>query len=432
MSSEIIDDWLAFLDASPTPWHAVEAIAARLTAASYTQVREVDPWQLAPGRGYFTVRDDGSVVAFVIGEQGLAGDGFRMVGAHTDSPGLRIKPRASQATDGLLRLGVEIYGSPILATFADRDLTLAGRVVVRCDGGLQPTLVRFDRPLLRLPNLAIHMNRGVNEEGLKFNKQTELPLMLGGADGTATQERLLALLGEQLGCAASAIAAFELAACDTQAAVRWGVGQEFIASGRLDNLASCHAGLCALRLAPVPQRGVNLFAAFDHEEIGSASHKGAAGSFLSDTLSRIGYGIEVTGEQLQQALARSLLISADMAHAYHPNFPGAYENDHTLAINGGPAIKRNASQRYASEAFGEALFARCCAAAQAPWQHYCHRSDLPCGSTIGPILAARIGVRTVDVGSPLWAMHSIRESAGILDHRWMADALTAFYSGAAE
>ena len=421
-------DLLNFIDASPSPWHAVQNVAERLRHGGFVALREDERWQLATGGRYYVIRGGASIVAFAVGGDDLAASGFRLVGAHTDSPGLRVKPKALQGGEGLLRLGVEVYGGPLLATFADRDLSLAGRVAVRNGDGVDMRLVHYAEPLLRLPNLAIHMNREVNENGLKFNKQTELPLVLGLAgDGPVDDGRFHALLAAQLAVAPDDILSWELCVCDTQPGAFWGAGQAFIADSQLDNLASCHAGLSALLGVENPAT-TNVCAFFDHEEVGSESATGAGGSFIADVLRRIAASAGLDDEGHRCALARSFFISADMAHAWNPNFPAAYEPAHRVAVNGGPVIKTNANQRYSTGADSAARFMLLCEKAGVPCQQYAHRSDLGCGSTIGPIVAAGLGVASVDVGSPMWAMHSIRESAGVLDHGYMIAALTAAFS----
>lgn len=418
---------LDFIDAGPSPWHAAAAITSALQAQGFQPLAESDGWRLQAGGRYYVVRDDSTLAAFVVGTGELSRHGYLSAGAHTDSPGLRLKPRAAHAAAPLLRLGVEVYGGPILATFADRDLSLAGRVCLS-DGSVRR--IRFEQPLLRLPNLAIHMNRKVNEEGLKFNQQTELPLLLGLLnDALPPQSHFLRLLAERLGCEADELRSWELHVYDTQPGAFWGADAEFIADSQLDNLASCHAILAALLETcerEVAATRVCWF--FDHEEVGSASAKGAAGSFAADVLERIALALNVTREGYLRALAQSFCISADMAHAYHPNFPQAYEPEHQIKVNAGPVIKVNANQRYATDSVADARFAGLCEAADVPYQRYVHRSDLACGSTIGPLTAAGLGVRTVDVGNPLWAMHSIRESAGALDHGYMIRVLEHYFN----
>jgi aspartyl aminopeptidase len=376
---------------------------------------------------YYAVRGGASLIAFVVGSRPLAEAGFRIVGAHTDSPGLRLKPRPAHGGDGLLRLAVEVYGGPILATFADRDLGLAGRVAVRGSAGAETRLIDFERPLVRLPNLAIHMNREVNEQGLKLNKQTELPLMLSTLDeGQDADAQLRALLAPRAQVAPADLLSWDIAAYDVQKGALWGADEEFVASSRLDNLSSCHAALQALTAAADPAAtGVAAF--FDHEEVGSESATGAGGTFAADVLSRLCHHAGLDGEDRHRALAHSFFVSADMAHAYHPNFPGAYEPGHKVTVNRGPVIKTHSNQRYTTSAETAARFMGFCERAGVPYQQYAHRGDLGCGSTIGPIVAAQLGIASVDVGSAMWGMHSIRESAGALDQAYMTGALKACF-----
>lgn len=427
-----VQDLLDFIDASPSPWHAVQSIEFQLARFQFVKLDETAKWSLQPGGRYYVIRDDSSIALFVTGQKPVAETGFKIIGAHTDSPGLRIKPNAASCIDGLARLGVEVYGGPILATFSDRDLSLAGRIAYRDQQGLiASSLVRFDEVLLRLPNLAIHMNRGVNDDGLKFNKQMELPLILSVlAEQQLPQPYFLSLLEELSGIESAHILSWDMAVYDTQKGAFWGAEQEFIADSQLDNLASCHAGLQALLdetvLDETDSTLVCVF--FDHEEIGSESNKGAGGSFLTDMLQRIALASATDREDYARALAQSFLISADMAHAYQPNFPNAYDPDHKVMINKGPVIKVNAGLRYSSESISEAQFGQWCEEAGVPYQKYSHRSDIPCGSTIGPIASAKLGIRAVDVGCPMWAMHSIRESAGVLDHDYMIRVMKRFFT----
>jgi len=418
---------LDFIDASPSPWHAVRTTEQQLLAQGYTRLLETERWQLQAGGRYFVVRGGSSIIAFVPGRQPLADTGFRIVGAHTDSPGLRLKPKAAHASEGVVRLGVEVYGGPILATFADRDLSLAGRVNVRSGAGFEMHLVRFEAPLVRLPNLAIHMNREVNEQGLKLHKQNELPLILGMADGNDPQQGFLRQVADMLKVDAANIITSEFNVYDTQKGAFWGAEQEFVADSQLDNLASCHAALTAL-LANRDSAATSVMALFDHEEVGSESAVGAGGSFIADVLDRIAAHAGLDEEGRRCAQARSFFVSADMAHAWHPNFPAAYEPHHRVMVNAGPVIKSNANQRYSTGAESAARFIALCEKAGVPVQQYAHRTDLGCGSTIGPIVSSRLGMSSIDVGSPMWAMHSLRESAGVLDHGYMIKALAAVYA----
>ena len=421
-------DLLDFIDASPSPWHAVATCEQRLLAAGFARLDETERWTLQAGDKRYVVRGDAAIIAFVVGSAALAESGLRIIGAHTDSPGLRIKPRPAEEVGGMVRLGVEVYGGPILATFADRDLSLAGRVHVRTPDGFATRLVRFADPLLRLPNLAIHMNREVNESGLKFNKQSELPLLLGVAEeGVKADARFRQPIAAALGVEPGDLLTWELNAYDTQKGSLWGADREFIADSQLDNLASCHAALNAL-LATDQPAATCLCAFFDHEEVGSESAAGAGGSFIADVLARLAGNAGLDGEDQRRMVARSFFISADMAHGWHPNFPAAYEPCHHALVNAGPVIKSNANQRYSTTGETAARFMALCARAGVPCQQYAHRTDLGCGSTIGPIVAARLGIPSVDVGSPMWAMHSIRESAGVLDHGYMIAALSAAFA----
>lgn len=426
-----VENLLEFIDASPSPWHAVESIKQRLLPFQFQALLETDKWLLTAGGRYFVIRDDSSIIAFVVGQKSVTEGAYKIIGAHTDSPGLRVKPNAAHIVEGWLRLGVEIYGGPILATFSDRDLSLAGRISYKLsDGSLATRLHRFDTPLLRLPNLAIHMNRAVNDEGLKFQKQAELPLLLKACVAEQLpKEMFYEVLQQATGLAAAQILNVEFNVYDTQKGVFWGAEQEFYADSQVDNLASCHAGLTALLDESVLTSDSTLvLACFDHEEIGSCSSKGADGSFLPDILERIALATHVAREDYQRALAGSFLVSADMAHAYQPNFPNAYDAEHKVMVNKGLVIKVNANQRYASDSTSMGMFAAWCEKAAVPYQFYAHRTDLACGSTIGPITSAKLGLRTVDVGYPMWAMHSLRESAGVLDHHYMIKALRTFFT----
>ncbi len=424
---------LDYIDASPSPWHATQTTAEQLRTAGFTELKETERWQLRAGDKRYVIRSGSSIIAFIVGEGKLADNGLRIIGAHTDSPGLRLKPKAAHLADGMLRLGVEIYGGPILATFADRDLSLAGRVTVKTSSGIESRLLRFSQALVRLPNLAIHMNREVNEQGLKLHKQNELPLLLAlGAPFLNTPDAadwFAGLLAEQVEADRDDLLTWELAAYDTQPGSFWGADNEFIANSQLDNLASCHAALSALiagtptQVTPTP--ATRLIALFDHEEVGSESAAGAGGSFVADVITRLASALGVDAEDQRRALANSFFISADMAHAWHPNFPAAYDACHRVLVNSGPVIKTNASQRYSTGADTAARFKTLCEKAEVPVQEYSHRTDLGCGSTIGPIVAARLGVPSLDVGCPMWAMHSLRESAGALDHAYMIAALSA-------
>ena len=424
---ESAQNLLDFIDVSPSPWHVVKTIEEHLARFQFERLDETEIWTLKTGGRYFVVRGDSSMIVFVHGEKSVSETGFKIIGAHTDSPGLRIKPNPVNKTAGLERLNVEIYGGAILATFSDRELSFAGRVNYQTEiGELEQCLIYFEKPMLRLPNLAIHLNRNVNEDGLKFQKQTELNLILANVTEQLPASQFMTLLHSQLPNAEK-ILAWDLNVFDTQKGNLWGANNEFFANRQIDNLASCHAAITALLDESILKNDSTLVCAFfDHEEVGSESHCGASGSFLTDTLKRINDVTSRNPQDFSRALAKSFLISADMAHAYHPNFPSVYDSNHLVHINQGVVIKVNVNQRYTSDSVSEAMFMKWCEQASVPYQMYSHRNDLPCGSTIGAIVSANTGIRGVDVGNPMWAMHSCRESAGVLDHYSMIKVMKRF------
>ncbi len=428
MTSPLLHDLLAFLGSSPTPFHAVESAETRLVQAGFRPISEADSWRdLSPGPYVFS-HGGSSLLAFVIPEAKSL-RGFRIVGAHTDSPNLRLKPNPEYRKEGFAQLGVEVYGGVLLNTWLDRDLSLAGRVFVRPHEGdrVITRLVRFTHPMLRVAQLAIHLDRDVNESGLKLNRQEHLAPILGLA--TDTSRGLSTLLGDALSISADTIVGSELMLYDIVPPTLGGRDNEFIFSARLDNLAMCHAGLQALLETAAHPRASDLVpvvALFDHEEVGSESAYGAHSGFLPRALERIAAACGSEREGYHRALAGSLCVSADMAHAVHPNYESRHEPRHKPALNGGPVIKVNAQQRYATSGPTAALFRALCAKAGVPVQHYAHRTDLPCGSTIGPIASSLLGIRTVDVGNPMLSMHSIREMCGAKDPEMMTRVLVEF------
>jgi aspartyl aminopeptidase len=407
-------DLRTFLDASPSPYHAVEEASRRLREAGFTALDERERWSLAPGDQRYVVRDGGSLVAFRVGSAPLADAGVRLIGTHTDSPTFRVRPRSDVTRAGYRLVGVEPYGGMLAHTWMDRDLTVAGRVVLR-DG--TERLVRLEGSPLRMPSLAIHLDRGVND-GLVLDKQRHLVPVLG----LDTEPALL----EQLGFGEGDVLGHDLVLTDTQPAGV--VGSSWVSAPRLDNLGSCHSAVHAL-VASTPAAHTQLWVANDHEEVGSGSAEGARGSFLEDVLVRLVAATgDTDGQAYRQAVARSRLVSADMAHAVHPNYAERHEPQHTPQLGGGPVLKHNANQSYATDATTEAWFVSCAASAGVPVQHFVTRADMPCGSTIGPLTAARIGLATVDVGSATLSMHSCRELASMDDVPLMVAALTACLS----
>jgi aspartyl aminopeptidase len=415
------DDLLAYIEASPTPYHAVRETARRLAAQGYRALDEREPWSLQSGDKVYVTRGDTSIAAFHVGSTPVDRAGFRLVGSHTDSPNLRLKPNTQVLRNGYHQLGVEIYGGVLFSTWLDRDLSLAGRVVLGGSGGrLSHHLVDFRRPLLRIPNLAIHLNRSVNSDGLKLNAQDHMvPVLALERSGTVD---VRAMLVEELARAGGPraepgdILGFDLCLYDTQPPTRSGAYGEFLHSARLDNLASCHSGLSALLAMDGPREATCGVVLYDHEECGSRSAQGAASPFLKDLLERITLAhSDGKRDAFHRAIRHSFLVSADMAHAVHPNYPSMHEPKHQPLLGAGPVIKSNVNQSYATDGESWAFFATLCREAGVVPQHFITRTDLGCGSTIGPITAGELGIRTVDVGNPMLSMHSIRELAAASD-----------------
>jgi aspartyl aminopeptidase len=430
-----VSDLLRFIDASPTPYHAVAESARRLGAAGFAPLDEAEPWELSPGDARYCVRGGGSLLAFVVGERSPAEAGFHWIGAHTDSPNLRVKPRPELAREGVQQLAMEPYGGVLLHTWLDRDLSLAGRVSLAGAAGVATRLVDFRRPLLRVPSLAIHLQREIATEGLKLNAQTQAVPVLGLAGGPSLAELLAAELARagSAPVAARDVVGFDLMAYDVQPAARAGVRGELLFAPRLDNLASCHAAVSALLAAREAQLTgwTNGIVLHDHEEVGSRSLAGAAGTFLADGLGRIVGSVKGGAKQgLARAAARSLLISADMAHAVHPNYADKHEPGHRPQLGGGPVLKVNAGQAYASDGPGLGFVTSLARVSGFEPQYFVTRSDLACGSTIGPIAAAQVGIRTVDLGNPMLSMHSCRELAAAADVAPLLALLGAFFATA--
>jgi aspartyl aminopeptidase len=441
---------LDFIAASPTPFHAVGSAADSLHAAGFTDLEEGDPWPCEPGGRYRVTRNGSSLAAFVPGTEPPVEAGFRIIGAHTDSPSLRLKPHPVIQHHGYLQLGVEVYGKPILASWVDRDLGLAGRVMLSGPGGsLERRLLRIDRPIARVPEVAIHLDRDVNEKGLHLNEETQLPPVFGLFSDDWWDFH--GWLAQELGVAPERILDQDLTLYDLTPPSFLGLQGEFVSASRLDNLAGCHAALEAfLAAAATPNAATRVIVLYDNEEIGSNTRQGASSPFLDELLSRIvtawpgekvgaratagrsgtseGGGRRSDPESLFRARARSWFVSSDMAHAVHPNYAERHEARHMPVFNGGPVIKYNANARYATDAESGAYFQAICLEADVPCQKFVMRADMACGSTIGPLVSTRLGIRTVDVGSCMLAMHSCREMAGSQDPLYMTRAMSRFYS----
>lgn len=429
---------LSFLDASPVNFLAVKNIADTLLANGF---RRVDPSQplgeVTSGDRFFVTKNDSSVFAFRIGNKPIADAGFHMICAHCDSPTFRIKPNAEMLTEGgIVKLNTEVYGGPIMSTWFDRPLTLAGRVIVRGEDVMQPQtlLLHIKRPLLQISNLAIHFNRQVND-GVALSKQKDVLPLLGQITSQLEAGNLLRnVILEELNSNAAGrelcakdILDFDLYLADATPACTFGVHNEFISSGRLDDLSMCYAGLEAL-IASDTTDTTQVLALFDNEETGSQTKQGAGSPFLSFMLKRIALAQSNTEEAYYQAVERAFMISADNAHAWHPNYPEKYDPTNHPMLGGGPVIKFNAAQKYASDAVSAAVFAGLCEKAGVPCQRFVNHSDVAGGSTLGNILASSIPLRGVDMGNAILAMHSCRETGSVADHVFCVKVFTEFYS----
>ncbi|KEZ42556.1 Aspartyl aminopeptidase [Scedosporium apiospermum] len=468
-------DFIRFVNDSPTPYHAVASAVSRLQKAGFVHIKEKDPWvsEIQPGGKYFITRNASSIIAFAVGRKWRPGSPIAMVGAHTDSPCLRFKPVSKKTNAGFMQVGVETYGGGIWHSWFDRDLGVAGRVLVKTsDGAIVPRLVKIDKPVLRIPTLAIHLDRSANFEP---NKETELfpiaglveaelnkadekdvaaeaenkPFQPLAAMGERHHPHIVDLIAETAGVSPSDIVDFEMLLFDTQPPCLGGLNDEFIFSARLDNLNMAYCTIVGLLESSTDaslenDSTIRLAACFDHEEIGSLSAQGANSSFLPSILRRLA-AVKATNDDdaswdvepdssaaFEQTLARSFLISADMAHSVHPNYAGKYESDHRPVMNKGTVIKVNANQRYATNSPGVVLVQECARRAEVPLQLFVVRNDSPCGSTIGPMLSAKMGVRTLDLGNPQLSMHSIRETGGTHDVKVAVELFRSFYESYGE
>ncbi|XP_074565764.1 putative aspartyl aminopeptidase isoform X2 [Curcuma longa] len=450
-------DLVDFLNASPTNFHAVDEAKRRLKQAGYVHLSEREDWVLESGKKYFFTRNQSTIVAFAIGKKYVAGNGFHIIGAHTDSPCLKLKPVSKVSKGGYLEVGVQTYGGGLWHTWFDRDLTIAGRLIKRevkdDTTSYSQSLVRIEEPILRIPTLAIHLDKNVNE-GFKFNTQSQLLPVLAtsvkkllcqngpseSSEKTSVDSKnhhpiLLKLIADKAHCSPDEICDFELQLCDTQPSIIAGAMKEFIFSGRLDNLCMSFCALRALIDSTNAdgflgeESGVRMVALFDHEEVGSNSAQGAGSPAMFEALSRITKSFDSSDHGLlEKAIQRSFLVSADMAHGLHPNYMDKHEDNHQPKLHGGLVIKHNANQRYATNAVTAFIFREIARRHNLPVQDFVVRNDMPCGSTIGPILASGVGIRTVDVGAPQLSMHSIREMCGVDDAQHSYEHFKAYFN----
>ena len=422
----ITQDLLNFIDASPTPFHAVLNLQEILKVYQFSELKESEKWDLKQNGRYFVTKNDSSLAAFVVGNRPAQKSSFKIIGAHTDSPNLKVKPKPDKIFKNFHQLGVEVYGGVLLSTWFDRDLSLAGRVhFENKKGALQSALVDFKSAVAIIPSLAIHLNRTVNENQ-SINPQKELPpILLQIQDKNNDFRNILASKLSKDGYPVSKILDFELSFYDKNPPAFVGLHDDFIASARLDNLLSCFVAIKGL-IASLDNKtaATKVMICQDHEEVGSCSHIGAEGPFLPSILERICFD----RESFHQSIKNSIMISSDNAHGVHPNYAEKYDENHGPILNAGPVIKINANQRYATNSETASLFAKLCEDLKVPYQRFVVRADMGCGSTIGPLTSANVGLKVVDVGVPTFAMHSIRELCGGKDSVFLAEVFKSFYS----
>jgi aspartyl aminopeptidase len=426
-----INDLMKFLDASPTSYQAAEQLETRLLSKGFTKLDETQEWKLKTGGKYFVARNQSAVIAFALGKKKPNVTGFRMAAAHLDSPLLKIKSDAVKQEKNYTKLFVELYGAPIISTWLDRELSIAGRVMVKTTDKITKKtqyiskLVNLAAPIAIIPNAAIHLNREVNK-GFEYNAQNHLTAIMQATGKDGKFKTLKEVIADAIQEKVQNIGEMDLFLYDPTPAHRIGNDAELLISGRLDNLAMSHA-IGAAVLEGKSGETTRLAIFYDHEEIGSSTPSGADSSFTSDILQRINLALGLTPEQMLISYRKSFLVSTDMAHAVHPNFAEKHDSAYVPMLNHGPVIKINASQRYATTAESCACFEAICEQAGVPCQKIINRSDVPSGSTIGPIVSAKLSLKTIDIGNPMLAMHSIRETMGVYDHEYMIKALTGFY-----
>ncbi len=428
-NNKLIADLCAFLDSSPVNFFAVDTVRRRLEADGFSELDMAAPWSLKPGDRRYVVKNGSAVFAFIVGRKNPAESGFNIIAAHSDSPCFRLKPGCEMACEGgAMKLNTEVYGGPILYTWFDRPLSIAGRVMLRTADPLRPEsrLVRFDEPLMVIPHLAIHFNRAVNE-GNKLSKQKDmLPVMTLGTD--APKGYVRRLVAERLGVSEDDIIDYDLSLYNAEPARVVGPARDILCSGRIDDLSMVHAGLSALlAAASTDTAATRMLAVFDNEETGSGTKQGAASPVLEHIMRRICLAVAGNADEaFMRAVASSFMISADNAHGFHPNYGEKYDPTNHPVLGGGPCIKVNANCKYMTDADSAAVFSEICRIADVPCQYFVNHSDVAGGSTLGNILTSNIPLRGVDMGAPVWAMHSAYETASTADHCATVAAFTTF------
>ncbi len=426
---DLIHDLMSFMDSSVCNFLAVKTVSERLDENGFERLNPSDAWSLKQGGKYYITKNNSAIFAFVVGS-GNPWDGYKIISSHSDSPGFRVKPAPEMLSEGgMVRLNTEVYGGPILYTWFDRPLSLAGRVILRGSDALHPEvrIIKFDRPMLTIPHLAIHFNRSVNE-GNPLSKQKDMMPVLAQIDKDVNYKGyLLSMVADKLGVATDDVLDFDLSLYDTTPAALVGANEELITSGRLDDLSMVHASMSAL-LSAKPSAMTQVMAVFDNEETGSGTKQGAASPVLVNLLSRINEALGGNNETFLRAIDASFMVSADNAHALHPNYPEKHDPTNHPVLGGGPAIKINANCKYMSDAQSAAVFRSVCEQAGVPFQYFVNHSDSAGGSTLGNILTSQIDLRGVDMGAAMWAMHSVRETASAKDHEYITRAFTQFYN----
>lgn len=418
-----------FIYDSPTAFHAVESVKKILENNSFKELKENERWSLVPGGKYYTIKNESAITAFTVGQGDIKEEGFKIIGSHTDSPSFRIKPNPEMVSEGnYVKLNTEVYGGPILNTWLDRPLSVAGRVVLRTENAFKPEikLININKPILIIPNLAIHMNRNVNQ-GVELNKQKDtLPLLSQINSSFEKEQYLVTTIANKLNVKKEDIIDFDLFLYEFEKGSIIGLNEEFISSGRLDDLAMVHASINALTNIK-KSKGVNVCVCFDNEEVGSSTKQGADSPMLSVILERIAMSLGIDKEDYYRTLSNSFIISADLAHSVHPNSGDKADPVLRPMINKGPVIKISASQSYTSDAVSSSIYGEICRKAKVPVQKFTNRSDERGGSTIGPISSNHLAIKSVDMGTPILAMHSIRELGGVMDHTYVIKSFEEFY-----
>ena len=425
MRNKLSDELISFIDENPTPYHVVETSKKMLEKAGFEELDRTSTWKLKKSSSYYTIYADTSIIAFKTPAT-LKESAIAVIGAHTDSPNLRVKQGAEKLSNGYLQTPVEVYGGVLVNSWMDRDLSIAGRVHIKKKDGIHKQLFFIDRPVARVSQLAIHLNREVNDKGLTLNTETDIVPDFGLAKDEDTSEFLKNLLAKELKCKVEDIITYEVSFANCQKGCYGGYNEDFIHSGRLDNQAMCHAGLKAI-IDSESTNNFNILALFDHEEVGSRSAAGADSNILKNLIERIVSSFFTESESLHQINARSFMISADMAHAVHSNFASKHGGNRPV-LNKGVVFKNNSSQRYATDGTSMAKMSTLCQKNKIPFQIFYNRTDLPCGTTIGPISSSSLGFNTMDLGNPMLSMHSTRESCGSEDHPNIIKLFTSFYN----